>query len=95
MPTQGTPTTLTPEDIRQVVDVLDAQLSTLNTEPCQFYDRAADHPTICLEPGPGEGPSWRDMKPDRMCAGCRAYWYLSQSIDALRRAAVNREAANR
>ncbi len=91
MHTQSTATTLTPDAIRKVVDALDAQMTTLNAEPCDFYDRAADDSKICLEPNPGEGPSWQDMNPDRMCGGCRAYWHLSLSVHNLRLLAVNRE----
>ena len=62
-----------------MIAALDAELSKLNAEPCRWPD------DLCLEPHKGEGPAWQDMKPERMCNGCRAYWHLSIAIHELRR----------
>jgi hypothetical protein len=82
---------MTTIDYDQMIAALDEQQSALNRTPCRHYDRADEDSTICLEPHPGEGPSWADMKPERMCPGCRSYWYLSMATDTLRRAKATAE----
>jgi hypothetical protein len=74
---------LDPDQLTTMLTALEEQQTILHHSPCRFRDRHGDQ--SCLEPRPGEGVSWRDMDPDRMCMECRAYWYLSNATDTLRR----------
>jgi len=73
---------MTGDEIGAMLGPIDAELTKLRDTPCRYAERGEQR---CLEPHPGEGPSWRDLKPERMCSGCRAYWHLSMGADTLRR----------
>lgn len=69
----------TSDDVGAIVAAIEEQSTLLRDTPCRWPEDR------CLEPHAGEGPSWRDMNPDRMCSGCRAYWHLTNAADTLRR----------
>lgn len=74
---------MTGDEIGAMLGPIEAEMTKLRDTPCRYHVERGEQ--LCLEPHAGEGPAWRDLKPERMDEGCRAYWHLSMAADTLRR----------
>lgn len=68
----------------EMLKALQPVQSALMHMPCEVHDRDPQEQK-CLEPRPGEGVAWGDMKPQRMDAGCAAYWHLGCAVNEIQR----------